>query len=132
MIADHLVYFADQTTAFAAIPQHTVTDPKTQVVSLNPSYALPVTVSVPDPNNPGSTIPMPGYYAWISLPAPDATLQSLPNNACRLIADRDAAKAGKPMSSWLLYRAPDLTDAVFAVATVSPVFAGSNYPFGGA
>lgn len=129
MLIDHLVMFTDEPTAFAALPQHTVVDEDTQITSWNPGYAMPVTVSVPDGNNDGGMVQLPEYFVWISLPFIAALIQNLPNNACRIIADRDAFEAGDP--NFIKYQAPDLTQEVLNTAQISPVFAGTHYPFGG-
>lgn len=132
MIADHLVMFADAASAFAALPQHAVQGDAGPV--WNPGYAMPVSVTVPDPsggtdeNGAALRVAVSGYFAWISLGAVDPSIRDLPGNACRLISDRDAANAGSP--EFILYRAADLGDDTFNTAMVSPVFAGSNYPFG--
>lgn len=126
-LIDHLMMFDSEVAAFAALPQHSSTDPDTQTISWNASYAMPVQVFIPDGN--GGETPIAKTFVWLALPALDESLRDMPGNACRLIADRDAADAGKP---FLLYRAPDLTDDVFSAARVEPVFAGTKYPFGSA
>lgn len=69
-----------------------------------------------------------GWFLLIALPALDQNLRDLPNGACRLIADRDAANAGS--QSFILYTASDVTQAELASKAIAPTFAGSNYPFG--
>ena len=63
----------------------------------------------------------------IALPARNAALDASP--ALGLVTDRDAANAGAPMSTFVLYSNVPL--ASLSALQVSPVFAGSNYPFGG-
>jgi hypothetical protein len=65
----------------------------------------------------------------IALPALDPALRDLPNNECRLIADRDAALRGDP---FMLYLAQNIDPALLLVSRVEPTFAGSDYPFGSA
>ena len=133
MMADHLMLYADQPTMLAApemAPYLVTQDDGSQIV--NPSISMPVTVSVP--NTPPATIPptvqLPGYFVWVSLPEPSAVLQNAPNNACQIIADRDACNAGAPIADWLLYQSPTISAGTLLAAIISPVFAGSNYPFG--
>jgi hypothetical protein len=71
----------------------------------------------------------PGWYINIALNELSTELRDLPDNACRLIADRDAAERNE---NFIVYAAPDMTPGALAVARVEPTFAGSNYPFGGA
>lgn len=59
----------------------------------------------------------------IAKPTQDAALSAL--SSCHLVTDRDAAAAGQ---SFILQSV--LSTAQLAALTLSPVFAGSNYPFG--
>lgn len=72
-------------------------------------------------------IPFSGWYVVIALPVLSAALRDIPGNACRLIADRDAAARGE---SFIRHTAADLTPGDLAAAHVEPLFAGSGYPFG--
>lgn len=69
-----------------------------------------------------------GWFIVIALDHQDAGLQSVANGGCRLIADREAATAGKP--NFIVYAASDVTPGDLAAAHVEPTFAGSRYPFG--
>lgn len=82
-----------------------------------------------DPENPVLVTPeivAEGHHVWVALDALDESLRGLPENACRLIADRDAALAGQP---FLLHQAPDIPPETMATARIVPVPAGSGYPF---
>ena len=65
----------------------------------------------------------PGWFIIVSLPALSTALRDLPGNACRLIANREAAQ--------VVYVAPDITPGALAAAVIEPLFAGSQYTFGG-
>lgn len=70
-----------------------------------------------------------GYHVWIALDALSESLRDLPGDACRLIGDRSLCG---PTATWrdvLLHHAPDITDEVLSTARVSPVPAGSDYPW---
>lgn len=71
---------------------------------------------------------LPGFWIAIALPELSETLRDLPDEACRLIADRAAANAGQ---QFVVYLSPSVDPQLIATARVSPVFAGSKYPFGG-
>jgi hypothetical protein len=72
-------------------------------------------------------VPFSGWYVVIALPALSEALRDIPGNACRLIADRDAADRGE---RFMRYVAADLSPGDLASAHVEPLFAGSGYPFG--
>jgi hypothetical protein len=59
----------------------------------------------------------------IAKAAPDASLLSLPS--CHLVADREAATAGRPFILQSI-----LGEAQLAELALEPMFAGSSYPFG--
>jgi hypothetical protein len=59
----------------------------------------------------------------IAKAAPDPSLSSLPS--CHLVADREAAAAGRPFILQSI-----LGDAQLAELALEPTFAGSTYPFG--
>lgn len=71
-----------------------------------------------------------GFWLAIALPELSTALRDLPSEACRLIANRDAANAGAPFAGFVRYAAPSLDLAAAQTYRVAPVFAGSNYPFG--
>lgn len=86
--------------------------------------------SDPDPHNWTITTPevlAAGWHAIVCRDAIDTNLRDLPGNACRLIADRDAALRGE---SFMRYLAADIDPAVLASARVEPTPAGARYPFG--
>lgn len=138
---DHLLSFADEVAAQAALPSYwtpanedgpgnwrgDVCIPGVAV------YAIIGTETIADPETGQSyerdvRQVYPGWYIVVSLPTMDYNLRDLPDNACRLIADRDAARRGE---SFIVYTSPDMDPAVLSVAYVEPTFAGSEYPFGG-
>jgi hypothetical protein len=59
----------------------------------------------------------------IAKPAPDPSLSLLPS--CHLVADRDAAAAGRPFILQSI-----LSEVQLAGLALEPTFAGSSYPFG--
>ena len=137
---DHLLNFPDEAAAQVALPTYWVpaTDDSPGAwrgdvcipgVSV---YAVTGTTTVTDPDT-GQSFEQDvrqaysGWFIVVSRPMLDPALRDLPNNACRLITDRDAADRG---DSFILYTAPDLDPAVLSVAHVEPLFAGSDYPFG--
>lgn len=67
---------------------------------------------------------LPYWHIMISLPTLDQALRNHP--ACTIVADRDAANAGKPFILYTSIVAPDS----LANYDLSPTFAGSGYPFG--
>lgn len=86
-----------------------------------------------DPENPvqiQAEVLIPGWYCIVADTLVNESVRDLPDNACRLITNREAAIAGDP--DFILYTAPDLTpETMTSVAFVEPTFAGSQYPFGG-
>jgi hypothetical protein len=87
--------------------------------------------SDPDPQNWTITTPevlASGWHCIVVRPALDEALRDLPGNACRLIADRDAAIAGNP--AFIVYTAPDLDQGLLNTARVEPTPSGARYPFG--
>jgi hypothetical protein len=118
----------------------------------NPTFAAPVILNIggandqsiriilqeavwdrsdPDPQNWTITTPevlASGWSCIVVRPSLDAGLRDLPGNACRLIADRDAAIAGNP--AFIVYTAPDLDMGLLNTARVEPTPCGSRYPFG--
>lgn len=66
---------------------------------------------------------LPYWYLVVALAALDTALADHPG--CMLVADRDAANRSEP---FILKSA--LPQEQLADYSVSPVFAGSNYPFG--
>lgn len=74
---------------------------------------------------PAETVP--GWFLWVSTREFDEGLRNLPDNACRIIADRGAYKAGK---EFLVYVAPDMDTEIFETAKLRPIVAGADYPFG--
>lgn len=134
---DHLLAFADQPTAQA--------DPVVGVYWIPPSTQSPGSwrgdvcipsvlvwapsqdVTTADPTTGTAIVTHTPYDAqWrivIALPQQDAGLSA--SAACELVADRDAASAGRP---FILQS--NLPDAALAVLMIQPVFAGANYPFG--
>jgi hypothetical protein len=73
---------------------------------------------------------LPGFWVAIALTELSTTLRDLPNEACRLITDRDAANAGGTFQQFTVYASPSLDLQAVQSYRVAPVFAGSKYPFG--
>lgn len=123
MIYDHLLQFSDEATARASLSEYWIT----------PSDDLPSGAWRGDVCIPGVSVsteaggPFPGWFIVIALPAVSATLRDMPDHACRLVADRDAANAGQP---FLRFVAADMDPGALASAKMVPTFAGSTYPFG--
>lgn len=67
-----------------------------------------------------------GFFLWISLKGPDAALDASP--ALVISADRDKALRGDPT----FIRFTPIPQDQLSSYTISPVVAGSNYPFGNA
>jgi hypothetical protein len=67
-----------------------------------------------------------GHHVWVALDALDESLRELPDAACRLIADREAALRGE---AFIAYVAADVDGDTLASARVDPVVAGARYPF---
>lgn len=118
MIIDHLLRFPDEATAQAALPEYWIAEAGTW----RGDICIPGVSVFTEADDP-----FPGWFIVIALPAISATLRDLPDHACRLIADRDAANAGLP---FLRYVAADMAPGALASARLVPTFAGSTYPFG--
>ena len=79
-----------------------------------------------DPNGTSYVVRQSYDTNWriiIAKAAPDPTLLSLPS--CHLVADREAAAAGRPFILQSI-----LSEAQLAELALEPTFAGSSYPFG--
>jgi hypothetical protein len=114
-IYDHVLAFANEAAAQAALPQYysavaSSWDQSRELVS--PEEVLP------------------GFWVAIALTELSTTLRDLPNEACRLITDRDAANAGQSFAQFTVYASPSLDLQAVQSYRVAPVFAGSKYPFG--
>lgn len=70
-----------------------------------------------------------GYHVWITLHEISEELRTLPDDSCRLIADRSLITEDCTFEDVLLYHAEDITTDVLVAARISPVPAGTNYPF---
>lgn len=122
---DHLLNFADEAAAKQAIPQYVVYDTDDQGKwRTNLCFADISVYVIVD----GVRVAFPGWFIIVALSELDPTLRDLPDNACRLITDREAAVAGSP--TFMRYVAADMDPAVLSSARVEPTPAGSNYPFG--
>lgn len=119
MMVDHILLFADEATARAAIPQYW-----TDYGNGDGSGDWRLDIC-----NPGiSVYTVDGetrtyFDSWgilIALTEVDETLRGLP--ACRVIFDRDAAAARQP---YVLYAADGVDGTVIGF---EPWFAGSDYP----
>jgi hypothetical protein len=115
---DHILVFADEAAAHAALDSLGFG----QTPDRDRSRVIPgLEVSTPDGV-------LPGFWTAIALAGASDDLKALPNDACRLIADRDAAALGQ---LFIVFVSPAVDPAVLASAHAEPVFASSNYPFGG-
>lgn len=130
---DHVLTFDDKAAALAALEplglayEGEFDGSRCVVVSL---VVSPATVDDSDPDNPVVTpaVVLPGYSVVAATTAFSAPLRDLDGSACRVIADREAANNGDP--AFIVYTAADIDPSALASITVSPAFAGCNYPFG--
>lgn len=82
-------------------------------------------VDITDNADPLNPVLLTDYHLWVALPTQDMTLSALPN--CVLVANRDAANAGQPFILQTAFTQDQMNNYI-----ISPVVAGSNYPFGSA
>jgi len=124
---DHLIRCATQADADALAAQYGPSR------AYQPKVILQDAVwDTTDPDNPVMTTPAvlaEGYHVWLALDALEPALRDLPDDNCRLIADRNAALAGVRVETFMLFHAADITDQLMQVARIEPVPAGSGYPF---
>jgi hypothetical protein len=126
---NHFMKFSDEATAKVVLAAYTI-DGEWDLSRVIPGQRVVLARAEwddSDPENPVQISPpvhMPGYFVTVSLPAIDADLRDLPDNACRLIGDSTAGG--------LVYNAPDLDTDLLATAIIEPVPAGARYSFGGA
>ena len=109
---DHVLMFKDKTEALNLL------NLKEEFDSSNTIEDLQITID---------DKPIPGYYVCVSLNEPSQDLIKLPNAACRIVTDREAASEGE---NFFVYVAPDLDTNLLSVAKISPSFMGSEYPYG--
>lgn len=123
MIFDHLLRFADEADARQALPQLYNAEggwDGSRVIA-------PISIITAEAEGETPEQTLPGFWLAIALPELSTELRDLPNEACRLIADRVAANAGQ---SFIRYLSPSVDPQIIATARVAPIFAGSRYPFG--
>lgn len=143
---DHLLIAPDQATLVAAIGGIVPVGPNKQplwnagsaplliggvqidgaeqvIAGWRSDIAFPV--SITDNTDPANPVVLTDYHLWVALPAMDPTIAA--SARCVLIADRDIANAGDDQSFILQTK---MTQAQLSNYAVSPVVAGSNYPFG--
>ena len=122
MIYDHLLRGDDEAAMRATLPEYWV-PPSDDT----PDGAWRGDVCIPGAQvyvrNGDTREYFSGWFLIVSLPAVSPALRDLPGNACRLIANREAAQ--------VVYVAPDITPGALAAAVIEPLFAGSQYTFGG-
>jgi hypothetical protein len=120
---DHIIVHASEAAARSALPSYCSQDSE-GAWHWDASRVIPglkiITSEAPE-------VVLPGYWVAVALPALSTALRDLPNEACRLIANRDLANAGQ---AFMEYAAPSIDMVALSTARVAPVFAGSNYPFG--
>lgn len=140
---DHLFAFPSEAAARAALPAYCAHGPDgvwhwdgsrvvtgVQIITAEAVWNR----SDPDPFKAVLVWPeqhLPGFWIAIALPGLSPALRDLPGDVCRYISDRDAANAGAPREQFTLYLSASVDPSLLATARVSPVFAGSAYPFGG-
>ncbi len=155
---DHVMLFADEAAALTALKPlgYAMTDEdgndqfKASQVLVVRLVLVDAVWDNSDPENPILTTPevvAPGFYVVVSAKAQDESLKALPNNACRLVADRTLIGKRTP-AEWdytdpdnpvlisgnepvpiIVYEAPDLDAGTLSKARIDPMFAGANYPF---
>jgi hypothetical protein len=131
MSFDHIIRTDTEAAAFALLRDYVVekswhgdfVNPDLEIITHKAEWDRT------DPKKPILVTPeqtLDGFWLAIALPAPSESLRDLPGNACRIIADRDAAGRGKP---FLLYVSPAVDPALLMTARMRPAFAGPYYPF---
>jgi hypothetical protein len=125
---DHFLKFNTEEEAIVTLP--TYGNETENIWHWNENHVIPnqhvvLSRGVFDSNGNIETpeIKLPGYYMTISLGEINITLKDLPNNACRLIAERATGN--------LVYTAVDLNANLISTAIIEPVAAGSTYNFQG-
>lgn len=137
---DHLLSFSDEAAAKAILPSYWFAGEDGEPDTWRGDRCIPgvsvyavtgtETHTYPDTGEEYEQevhLAFPGWFIVISLADIDPVLRDLAGNACRLIADRDAADRHE---EFIRYLAADLDPADLAIAHVEPMFAGANYPFG--
>ncbi len=117
---DHLLRFADEAAAIAACPQYRTPASDDAPAGWRRNICFPgctVTTVAGD----GTETVLPYWYLWVSLPAQDAALTAIST----IVTDSDAYDRGQPFI--LFSRLP--TDQL-SQYRISPVRAGTDYPFG--
>lgn len=124
---DHLLVFQSETAAHVALDPLGFggADPETAQNFWDGSRVI-AGLKVYTPGTPD--VVLPGFWVAIGLRTLSEVLRDLPGNACRIIADREAAVRGE---SFLRYVSPAVNPAELATVKVEPLFAGATYPFGG-
>jgi hypothetical protein len=135
-IYDHVLAFANEAAAQAALPQYY----SAVASSWDQSRVIPnIKIITAEAVYEGEGMDrelvspeevLPGFWVAIALTELSTTLRDLPNEACRLITDRDAANAGQSFAQFTVYASPSLDLQAVQSYRVAPVFAGSKYPFG--
>jgi len=124
---DHLLVFANEAAARAAVPQFGMVD-EDGGWHWNGSNVMPVRAYVPGEytqHDDGTVtviraeVDVPGYRIWVALNAYDTTLTGL-----EIACDRDALSRGEP---WLLFSA--VPAERMAAVKLSPMYAGADYVF---
>jgi hypothetical protein len=132
-IYDHVLAFANEAAAQAALPQfYNESWDQSRVI---PNIKIITAEAVYEGEGMDRKLVspeevLPGFWVAIALTELSTTLRDLPNEACRLITDRDAANAGGTFQQFTVYASPSLDLQAVQSYRVAPVFAGSKYPFG--
>jgi hypothetical protein len=136
---DHIVAFPTEAAAQAALPQFCARDTE-GAWRWDQSRVIPgISIITAEAVYEGEGMDrklvspeevLPGFWVAIALTELSTTLRDLPNEACRLITDRDAANAGGTFQQFTVYASPSLDLLQVQSYRVAPVFAGSKYPFG--
>lgn len=127
-IYDHLLMFADDTSAFEAL--RTVSAAGDVLAGVDPLSGLPfwngscvqagVPVTLPTGPN-GERVPIAAFFVRVSLAARSVVLENLPGNACRAIGIQETGE--------VVMVATDDAAEIAAATRVEVVPCGSGYDF---
>lgn len=122
---DYLFSFPDEATAQAdpVVGQYYRTPSTDDAGGWRADCSFPCQVF--DNTDPTAPVALPGFFLWLALTFANDAMKA--SSALVLAADRDLAAQGNP--NFILQRGP-LAPADLSTVTVSPVIAGSRYPFG--
>jgi hypothetical protein len=145
-VFDHLFLFPDEAAAHAALdplgfgyPAQDDGEGGTYPAGWDGSRVLPCRIivgrepmSYTDPDS-GETytwerdVYMAGFHVIVAMASPRVDLMAI--EACVLVTDRDKGQPGTPRSEFIILSRVS-EETMDAVLGVTPVFAGTGYPFG--